>query len=193
MRNPNGDEFVDYPDDMPYNLVERKQRPELPTPLTWIDLWLENHLAVVGGVAVLILLLLALLAAAAPAKAWDGEIYLGHYFNSTYYAQSSNQTEVVARAGVNLGHDIEIWNDEDRLRFWGEIEVSIDEMVGVSTGGLFHPGGVRYFLGAEFFLVEDWLRLDFTHMCEHTSDYADMGLNEQYNLLQLTVLFGDKK
>jgi hypothetical protein len=173
--------------------TENQKARELPTPLTWFDRWLENHAAVIGAAAMLILLLLALLAAVNPAPAWDGEIYLGQYINSTYYAQSSNQTEVLMKSGVRLGHDIELWDDDDRLRLWGEVEVSIDGAAGSGTGGLFHPGGVRYFLGAEFFLVEDWLRLDFTHMCEHTSDYPDLGLNEQYNLLQLTVLFGDER
>lgn len=155
-----------------------------------------NYLALtaisqLATVAMLFLILLALLFAPPAARPWDGEVYLGQYFSTQYPTNGGGEHNTVARTGVRLGHDIDLFG-EDRLRLWGEIEVSIDEAYSMGSNGLFHPSGNRYFIGGQYWIVPEIMRLDYTHMCDHHSDEFDGGNNEWFNRVEVVFPFGGK-
>lgn len=107
--------------------------------------------------------------------AWDGELYLGRYFD-----QSVWNAEYVG--GVKISHDIPLAKNYLTVRPYLHIETYMDEY----TGNYFHPFRVRYFTGIDY-LFPNNIYLKFEHLCDHPVD--KFGMVEQYSLIQIGVKF----
>ena len=138
-----------------------------------------------GGKMKTIIVIMCILMAA-PVAAWDGEIFIGKYINSTLrtkpgggYTIPNKYAEFVV--GLEIGHRV----FEDTLlplRPYIKSETLIDEY----SEDSFHPASIKYEIGIR---AEIWkgLYADFSHLCWHPVD--SFGDVEQYNLIKVGVKF----
>lgn len=129
------------------------------------------------------LVLLIILFSVVNVFAFDGDISIGAYINSTLrskpgreYTIPNNYAEYIA--SVEVGHKM----FSDIIRPYIKLETLMDEY----GGDAFHPTSIKYELGIR---AEVWkgLYVDLSHLCWHPIDSA--GTVEQYNLVKVGVKF----
>ena len=117
------------------------------------------------------------------AFAFDGEISIGKYLNSTLrsrpgreYTIPNNYAEYVAE--VEIGHKM----FKDIFRPYLKLGTLMDE----NDGYLFHPSSIKYEVGGRVELYKG-IYIDLSHLCWHPIDAG--GSVEQYNLIKVGVKF----